>query len=145
MYKLAKKLLEPNFVIVQQYCDLKEESKEEFYSPKESIKVWEFDADDIVILKLIEKKNNSKYLIGNLDDVIRPFVLILHKIDGYVRTFKDKDGDKDKNEINKLMSSNIDDGKLFKKYKTISTKTEELQNIELKALPVYLDRYIKPN
>ena len=47
--------------------------------------------------------------------------------------------------INKLMSSNIDDGKLFKKYKTISTRTEELQNIELKALPVYLDRYIKPN
>ena len=47
--------------------------------------------------------------------------------------------------INKLISSNIDDGKLFKKYKTISTRTEELQNIELKALPVYLDRYIKPN
>ena len=98
MYKLAKKLFEPNFLIVQQYCDLKEESKEEFYSAKESIKVWEFDADDIVISKLIETKNNFKYLIGNLDDVIRPFILMLHKIDGYVRTFKDKEGDKDKND-----------------------------------------------
>ena len=41
------------------------------------------------------------------------------------------------------MSFRIDNYKLIAKYKTISTKTEELQNIELNALLVYDDRYIK--
>ena len=36
---------------------------------------------------------------------------------GYVKTFKVKDEDKDKN--NKLMSFRIDDEKLLKKYRTI--------------------------
>ena len=31
----------------------------------------------------------------------------------------------------------------WKKYKTVSTKTEDLKNIELNALSVYDDRYIK--
>ena len=37
--------------------------------------------------------NNSKYLIGYLDDAIRPLVLLLPKINGYIKTFKDKDYD----------------------------------------------------
>ena len=41
------------------------------------------------------------------------------------------------------MSFRIDNYKLTAKYKTISTKTEVLQNIELNALSVYDDRYIK--
>ena len=53
---------------------------------------------------------------------------------GYVKTFKVKDGDKDKN--NKLMSSCIDDEKLLEKYKAIWTKIKDLKNIELNALPV---------
>ena len=60
---------------------------------------------------------------------------------GYIKTFKDKGGDKNKN--NKLMSLIIDDGKLLKKYKTIWTKIEDLQNIDLEALPAYDGRYIK--
>ena len=56
---------------------------------------------------------------------------------GYVKTFKVE------NKINKLMSFHIDDEKLSQKYKAISTKTEDLKNIELTALPVYDDRYIK--
>ena len=39
---------------------------------------------------------------------------------GYVKTFKVKDGDKDKNK--KLMSFRIDDEKLLEKYKLIWTK-----------------------
>ena len=35
-------------------------------------------------------KNMSKYLIGYSDDVIRPLVLILHKMSGYVKTLKIK-------------------------------------------------------
>ena len=55
---------------------------------------------------------------------------------GYVKTFKVKD------EINKLMSSLIDSEKILEKHKAI-IKIENLKNIELNALPVYDDRYIK--
>ena len=44
---------------------------------------------------------------------------------GYVKTFKVKDGDKDKN--NKLMSFRIDDEKLLEKYKAIWTKIQDLK------------------
>ena len=60
---------------------------------------------------------------------------------GFVKTFKVKDGDKDKS--NKLISFQIDNEKLLEKYKTIWTKIEDLKNIELNTLPVYDDRYIK--
>ena len=59
----------------------------------------------------------------------------------YIKKFKVKDGDKDKS--NKLMSFCIDDEKLLERYKTIWTKIEDLKNIELYALLVYDDRYIK--
>ena len=52
-----------------------------------------------------------------------------------------KDGNK--NKTNKVMSFHIKDEKLLEKYKTISTKTEYLKNIELNALPVYDDKYRK--
>ena len=38
-------------------------------------------------------------------------------MNGYVKTFKDKDGDKNKNKNNKFMSFRIDDDRLFKKQK----------------------------
>ena len=37
----------------------------------------------------------------------------------------------------------IDDEKLLEKYEAVWTKIEDLKNIELNALPVYCDRYIK--
>ena len=43
----------------------------------EKEKIWDTYVDNIVISKLIETKNNSKYLIGHLDEVIRPLDLIL--------------------------------------------------------------------
>ena len=49
------------------------------------------DVNNIVISKLVETKTHSKYLIGCLDRVIRPLVLILLKMSGYVKTFKVKD------------------------------------------------------
>ena len=67
-------------------------------------------------------------MIGYLDEVIRPLVLILPKITGYVKTFKQKN--------NKLISLRIDNEKLLRKYKTIWTKIEDLKNIELHALTV---------
>ena len=44
---------------------------------------------------------------------------------GYVKTFEDKDGDKN----NKLMYLCIDDDKLLEKYKTIWTKIEDISKI----------------
>ena len=79
-------------------------------------------------------------MIGYLDDVIRPLVLVLPKMSGYVKTFKHKGRDKN----NKLLSWRIDDDKLLQKYKTIWTKIEDFKNIELDASPVYDGRYIKP-
>ena len=48
-------------------------------------------------------------MIGYLDKAIRPLALIMSR---YVKTFKVKDNDKDKNE--KLISFCIDDEKLLK-------------------------------
>ena len=76
-------------------------------------------------------------MIGYLHKTIRPLVLIILKMSGYVKTFKGKEG------TNKLMSFCIDDGKLLEKYKAIWTKIEDLKKIELNALQVDDDRYIK--
>ena len=59
-------------------------------------------------------------MIGNLGKVIRPLVLILIKLNGYVKVFKVKVADKDKN--NKLRSFHIDVDNLLEKYWTIWTK-----------------------
>ena len=67
-------------------------------------------------------------MIGYIDKVIRPLVLIIPKTSGYVKTFNVKDGDKDK--INKLMSFRIDDKKLLEKYKASSTKIEDLRILD---------------
>ena len=117
-------------------------AKEKFYGAKKQMKVWDVDVNNISISKLLEKKDNSKYLIRFLDKVIKSLLLILPKISGYAKKIKVKGGNKDKD--NSLMSFCIDDDKLLEKNKTIWTKIENLKNIELTALPEYDDRYIKP-
>ena len=54
-------------------------AKEEFYI-KKTIKNWDVGVNNIVISKLIKTKNNFKYLIGYLDEVIGLLVLILRKV-----------------------------------------------------------------
>ena len=46
------------------------------------------DSDNIVISKLIEIKNNYKYLIEYLSEVIRLLVLILPKMNEYATIFE---------------------------------------------------------
>ena len=67
--------------------------------------MWDVNVDIIVISKLFKSKTNSKYLIGYLDKAIRPLVLIMPKMSGYIKIFKVKDGDKDKN--NKFTAGQI--------------------------------------
>ena len=58
--------------------------------------IWDVNVDNIVISKLLKTKTNSKYLIWYLDKAVRPLVFILPKMEGYVKTFKVKDSNKDK-------------------------------------------------
>ena len=104
-------------------------AKEKFYAAKNPIKVWDINVANIVISKLVKTKFNSKYCIGYLHKTIRPLVLIISKMSEYGKTFKVKEGDKDKN--NKLISLRLDDEKLLEKYKAIWTKIEDLENTEL--------------
>ena len=88
-------------------------TKEKFYAAKKPIKIWDVNVDNIVISKLAKTKTNSKYLIGYLDNVTRPLVLIMPKMSGYVKTFKVQD------KSSKLMSFRINYEKLLEKYKAI--------------------------
>ena len=69
-------------------------AKEKFYGAKKIMNIWDVNVDNIVISKLVETKVNSEYLIGYLDKVIRPLVLVLPKMSRYVKTFKVKHEDK---------------------------------------------------
>ena len=81
--------------------------KKKFYAAKKLLKFWDVNVDNIAISKLVKAKTNSKYLIGLLYKAISPSVLIMPKMSGYVKTFKVKDGDKNKN--NKSISFCRDD------------------------------------
>ena len=83
---------------------------------------WDVDVDNTIILKLIEMKNNSEYLIGYLDDIIRPLVLIL-VVSRFIKTFKVKSTN--------LFSLHLDDENLLKRYKAILTKIESFKKINL--------------
>ena len=78
-----------------------------------------------------------------VDDPIRPLVLILPKVVGYVKMFKYIDGEEKKNK--KLISFRIHDYKLLEKFKTIWIKIEDSKKKknELDVLQVYNVRYIK--
>ena len=81
-------------------------AKKEFYGAKiqKRKQYCDNNVDKIGFTKLIETKNNFKYFITYLDEVVRPLALILPKMSRYVKSFMDKDGDKNKNKNKKLMS-----------------------------------------
>ena len=60
--------------------------KEKFYAAKIPIKISDVNVDNIVISNLVRTKASSKYLIGYLNKAIRPLVLIMPKMSGYVKT-----------------------------------------------------------
>ena len=91
-----------------------------FYGTKKPTKNRDVDVNNMVTPKLIEKKTNSKNFIGSLGTCIRPLVLILPKISGYVKKFKVKEGDKDKNK--KLMPFLKDDDKYYKIIKPLGLR-----------------------
>ena len=70
-------------------------------------------------------------MIGYFDKAVRQLVLIIPKMSWYIKAFKIED------ESSKLISFQIDDEKLFEKYKANWSKIEDLENIELIAWPIY--------
>ena len=94
-------------------------AKEKFYAGNKPINIWDVNVDNIVILKLVKTKTNSKNLIGYLDKTIRPLLLIMPKMSRYFKTFKVKEVH------NMLMFFRIDDEKLLQKDKGIWTKIED--------------------
>ena len=84
-----KKSKKPFHGIIKVRCGEKEVTKEKLYAAKKPLKFWNFNVDNIVASKLVETKANYKYLIRlKFDKAIRPLVLIMPKMIGYVRTFK---------------------------------------------------------
>ena len=59
-------------------------AEEKFYGAEKTINIWNFNINKIIIIYLTEIKKNCKYLIGYLDGVMRPSVLMLHKMKGWV-------------------------------------------------------------
>ena len=84
------------------------QKKKELYDVMKSTKIWDVDADNIVISKLIKTENNSKDLNAYLNEIISLLILISLKMNRYVTMFKFKN--------KKLMSLSIDDDKPFEKY-----------------------------
>ena len=90
------------------------------------MKILDVNFDNVVFSKSVKTRTDSKYLIGiKFDIATRPLVLLMPKMNGYIRTFKVRERDKDKS--NKLMSFHIDDEKLLEKYKAIWIKVEGLK------------------
>ena len=101
-------------------------TKEKFYAAKNPMKIWDVNADNIVTSKLVKTKTNCKYLIGIKFDKDHLLWWYLNWLD-VLRHLK----------LKRVIK------KLLEKNKGIWTKIDYLKNIELNALPVHDDRYIK--
>ena len=98
-------------------------TKEKFYDAKNPLTTWDVDINNIVILKVV--KTNSRHLVGYLDNVIRPSLLMLRKLSRHVQIFKVKNGDKNKN--SKFYVFPYRRWKMLKEIDTIWTEIEDLK------------------
>ena len=47
--------------------------------------IWDVNVGNLVISKLVETNTNLKYSVGYFDKVITPLVLVISKMNGYIR------------------------------------------------------------
>ena len=118
--------------------DDKKINKGSFYKNKKLFSLNDIDVNKILVSKKESSgtKNSLKYLIGYNDgDVIRPLLILLSQMIGYVKHF----------DSNKTMSFKVSDNKLLKKYNKIWERVGNLLNIEFDSEPVYggVNKYIK--
>ena len=119
--------------------DDKKIKKDIFYRSRKPFNVSDIDVNKIVIFKEVVygTKKSLTYIIGYNDeeDVIRPLLLKLPQMIGYLKEFDDC----------MTVSLRVDDSKLFKKYCKIWKTIKGLLGIEFNSEPVYgdTDSYIK--
>ena len=65
-------------------------AKEKFQGAKKLIKSWDVNVDNIVTSKLVKTKSNFKYLVGYLDEVIRPLNFLQPEMNGQLKHSKIK-------------------------------------------------------
>ena len=111
-------------------------NKSSFYKNKKLFSLNDIDINKMLVSKKesYDTKNSFKYFIGH-GDVIRPLCILLPQMIGHVKHF----------DSNKVMSFNVSDNMLLKKYKKIWEKVGNLWNIEFDSELVYSDvnKYIK--
>ena len=91
-----------------------EMSKKEFYESKKAVNLKEVDVSKIVVINKIKENNDiSKFFIGYMDDISRivtPLCIILPQMSGWIKYF----GNGGKN-----MSFKIEDDEVYLKYNEI--------------------------
>ena len=89
-------------------------NKKDFYNNKKQFKIKDIDINKILISKpeSYGTKNAKQYIIGCNDDVIRPILIFLTQMNGYVKCFDD----------NKTMSFLADDKEFLKEYNKVWEK-----------------------
>ena len=60
-------------------------AKEKFIVEKITKNIWDVNVGNLVISKLVETNTNLKYSVGYFDKVITPLVLVISKMNGYIR------------------------------------------------------------
>ena len=119
--------------------DDKKMKKNIFYRSRKPFDVSDIDVNKVVISKEVVygTKCSLKYFIGYNDeeDVIRPLLLKLPYMIGYLKEFDDS----------MTITLRVDDSKFFKKYCKIWKTIKGLLGIEFDSEPVYCDTdfYIK--
>ena len=119
--------------------DDKKIKKNIFYRSRKPFNASDIDVNKTIISKEVVNgtKNSLKYFIGymNEDDVIRPVLLKLPQMIGYLKEFNDS----------MTMSLTVDNSKLFKKHCKIWKTIKDLLETEFDSEPVYgdTDSYIK--
>ena len=113
--------------------DDKKIKKNIFYRSRKPFNASDINVNKMVISKEVVHgtKNPVKYFIGYNDEeyVIRPLLLKLPQMIGYLKEFDD----------NMTMSLRVDDNKLFKTYRKIWKTIKGLLEIEFDSEPVYDD------
>ena len=113
----------------------KEVDKKEFYSSKKAILLDPVDLSKIIV-SIRWKLNDTtyKYFLGYLNnDVIKPLIVILPQMNGYIKYF-DNGG--------KNMSFVTNDKKVYEKYDGIWNVIKGLLKLKFTASPIRNDKYI---
>ena len=63
-------------------------AKEKLYGAEKTVSIRDVNVNNIAISYLIETKNNWKHLAAYLDEVIKPSILILPEMSGWVDILK---------------------------------------------------------